>query len=573
MLTNRGGDRVWQLLNVFLAMSFVQVYAGPIQTNVPHLKDVYANDFYIGCLLSYAHIGFSTDPPVSGQGSIVDTNGGYLIQYHMNSMSPGNWMKAQNTVDLAACSTAYAAATTQAQRDSINIHPVVRFQGRLIAQLNWAQRQGFRFRGHTLIWYQQTPGATFFCSGYTGSTRVSKEVMTLRMRFYIREVLRLIHESWPGLLSAMDVVNEAINDNGTDRSASNDWYITFGDNSYIMEAFKWTRHYTDSLNESQIKLYYNDYNSHLSAKADGIVRICGPLFRSGYLDGIGMQDHDALTSPIAAQWIATYNKFDTICTEMAVTELDVNTNAGTNYPSQAILAQQANQYGQLFKCFVERSIFSGRGKIISVSKDGLRDSLTMVLNGASSLWNTQDQCKPAFFAAVNVGIYYNALDSLIKYANALQQSNYTPESWAHFASILTSAINARDQNYSVSVSADTALGLANDSLQIAIEGLVSSGTNVQNTDQSIPKTFALGQNYPNPFNPTTQINYSVPVKGFITLKVYNLLGKEIATLYSGIQQEGNFTMTFNGTGLASGVYFYRLQANNFVDTKKIILMK
>lgn len=102
-----------------------------------------------------------------------------------------------------------------------------------------------------------------------------------------------------------------------------------------------------------------------------------------------------MSSPTAAQWIATYNKFDTICTEMAVTELDVTTASGTNTPSISILTQQANQYGQLFKCFVERSYKSGRGKLISVSKDGLNDQWTFVTNQSTSLWDTKDQCKPA----------------------------------------------------------------------------------------------------------------------------------------------------------------------------------
>ena len=81
-----------------------------IQTNVPALKDVYADDFSIGCLLSYKYIGFEDDPPVPGQLPIVTPNGGYLIQYHMNSMSPGNNMKPQNTVDISASAAAYNAA-------------------------------------------------------------------------------------------------------------------------------------------------------------------------------------------------------------------------------------------------------------------------------------------------------------------------------------------------------------------------------------------------------------------------------------------------------------------------------
>ncbi|MGD1044610.1 MAG: T9SS type A sorting domain-containing protein [Bacteroidota bacterium] len=90
---------------------------------------------------------------------------------------------------------------------------------------------------------------------------------------------------------------------------------------------------------------------------------------------------------------------------------------------------------------------------------------------------------------------------------------------------------------------------------------------------SIPAHYALNQNYPNPFNPTTQIEYSVPERGNISLKVYNLLGEELATLFTGVQQAGNHVATFDGAGLTSGVYFYRLQAGNFSVTKKLVLMK
>jgi GH35 family endo-1,4-beta-xylanase len=269
-------------------------------------------------------------------------------------MSPGNNMKPQNTVDISASAAAYNSAAPGAERDSVDVHPVVRFIPDMIAQLNWAQRQGFTFRGHTLVWHNQTPGTAFFRTGYSATgTRLTKEKMTERMGNYIKEVIRIIHEGWPGLLSAMDVVNEAVNDNGSDRTTNNEWYTTFGDNTFIMKAFELTRQYCQAYGEEQIKLYYNDYSTHVSSKADGIVRVCGPIFRAGYLDGIGMQDHDANASPTAAAWIASYNKFDTICTEMAVTELDVNPGSGT--PSQAALQTQANQYGVLLKCFVERS--------------------------------------------------------------------------------------------------------------------------------------------------------------------------------------------------------------------------
>jgi hypothetical protein len=365
----------------------------------------------------------------------------------------------------------------------------------------------------------------------------------------------------------MDVVNEAVSDNGSDRTTNNEWYTTFGDNSYIMKAFELTRQYCQEYGEEQIKLYYNDYSTHISAKANGIVRVCGPIFRAGYLDGIGMQDHDANASPTAAAWIASYNKFDTICTEMAVTELDVNPGSGT--PSQAALQTQANQYGVLLKCFVERSYRSGRGKIINVSKDGLNDQYAFVAN--ASLWTSADQCKPAFFSVVDVGTNYNALDSLTSYADTLQESNYTPESWSNFANVLASAKNSRDRNYSNTESAGDTLGSAKDNLQTAINSLIITG--IESAAGKSIKSYALEQNYPNPFNPSTIIKYSIPQNGYISLKVFNLQGEEVATLSEGVQQAGTYSVTFDASGLANGVYLYQLKSNGFMETKKLLLLK
>ena len=224
----------------------LQMYAqtgwGKIQTNVPALKDVYAKDFNIGCILSYPHSGFKTDSVVTGQSALIDTNGGYLVKFHMNSMSPGNNMKPQYTVNITSSAAAYNAASTQAAKDSINIHPIISFNSNLIAQLNWVKKQGFTFRGHTLVWYQQTPNELFYTGYSTSRPLVSKDTMILRMDNYFHEVIRLIHESWPGLLSAIDVVNEAIDDNtGKVRTSSNLWYTTFGDSSYVMKAFELAR--------------------------------------------------------------------------------------------------------------------------------------------------------------------------------------------------------------------------------------------------------------------------------------------------------------------------------------------
>jgi len=552
--------------------SFISAQTDTIQTTVPSLKNVYAKDFYIGCILSYRNIGFASDPYVAGQSAVATPNGGYLVKYHMNSMTPGNNMKPQYTVNVSSSAAAYTAAKDSTVRDSINTHPVVYFNGDMIAQLNWVKRQGFTFRGHTLVWHSQTP-TEFFRTGYTSSgAYLTKAKMKERLENYINSVIGLIHANWPSIFSAIDVVNEAIDDGtGRVRATGNEWYSVYGDSTYIMDAFQLARKYTVQYGEVQIKLYYNDYNTDNQTKADGIVRLVTPIYQVGYLDGIGMQNHNSLVVPTAQNFIASYNKFFPICSEMAVTELDVTT--GSSNPSAALLAQQANQYGQLFKCFVERSYRSGRGKIISVTKDGLNDQYTFVASGSTSLWDKNNQCKPAFYAAANVGIYYNALDSLIAYTDSLKQSDYTAASWSKLTTVLTSAKTAKNQYYSVSVSADSALGLAKKNLKAAIDSLVKTSTDVKSVNSNSPKEFALNQNYPNPFNPSTRIRYSVPQDSYLSVKVYNMVGQEVAKLYEGLRHAGTYTAVFDGARLASGVYFCRMQAGNFTDTKKLILCK
>jgi hypothetical protein len=91
--------------------------------------------------------------------------------------------------------------------------------------------------------------------------------------------------------------------------------------------------------------------------------------------------------------------------------------------------------------------------------------------------------------------------------------------------------------------------------------------------QSAPTAYKLSQNYPNPFNPVTKINYALPKSGFVTLKVYDMLGREVVSLVNENKVSGNYSVDFNASNLTSGVYFYRLEVNGFVDTKKMLMIK
>ena len=89
----------------------------------------------------------------------------------------------------------------------------------------------------------------------------------------------------------------------------------------------------------------------------------------------------------------------------------------------------------------------------------------------------------------------------------------------------------------------------------------------------LPEKFELHQNYPNPFNPTTIIKFQISELSFVTLKVYDVLGSEIATLVNEEKSVGGYEVEFDATTLPSGIYFYRLQAGDFIETKKMVLMK
>jgi hypothetical protein len=98
-------------------------------------------------------------------------------------------------------------------------------------------------------------------------------------------------------------------------------------------------------------------------------------------------------------------------------------------------------------------------------------------------------------------------------------------------------------------------------------------TAVETEKVSQPRQFILRQNYPNPFNPSTTITFSLPSKSFVTIKIYDLIGREIATVVSEELGEGSYVRQWSAQGISSGVYFYRIRAGNFVETKKMILLR
>jgi len=108
--------------------------------------------------------------------------------------------------------------------------------------------------------------------------------------------------------------------------------------------------------------------------------------------------------------------------------------------------------------------------------------------------------------------------------------------------------------------------------QIDLDG-TSSYSKIIEIDLTAPFNFALEQNYPNPFNPATTIGFTIPTTSNVSLKIFNVLGKEVTTLVNETKSAGNYSVRFNATGLSSGIYFYKLTTDNFTATKKFTLLK
>ena len=108
--------------------------------------------------------------------------------------------------------------------------------------------------------------------------------------------------------------------------------------------------------------------------------------------------------------------------------------------------------------------------------------------------------------------------------------------------------------------------------QIDYDGTFSYSKVIE-AEFDIPDKYSLSQNYPNPFNPTTKITYTIPKEGKVSVKIFDMIGREVATLVNEEKPVGNYEVTFDATVLPSGVYFYQLKAEKFIETKKLILLK
>ena len=324
----------------------------------------------------------------------VTTTSGYLseedrvtqIKENFNSITMENEMKPESLLDWEG---------SEKSKDGM---PAIK-EETLEKALKAAQEAGIPLRGHTLVWHSQTP-EWFFSKKYDPSKGyVDKATMKKRMESYIKQVLSYCKENYPGVVYAWDVVNEAVGDDGNYRTESM-WYETYGDFSYITDAFTFARKYA----EEGTKLFLNDYNEYMAQKRDLLYAKVVELHDAGILDGVGMQSHWDMDFPSVDLFETALEKYASIDgIEIQLTEIDMHNNDD----SEEGLKKQAERYKEFFDVITKMKR-EGTANITSVTFWGLKDGESWLsgMKGETSyplLFTENMEKKPCYDSILEAG--------------------------------------------------------------------------------------------------------------------------------------------------------------------------
>ena len=308
-----------------------------------------------------------------------------LILQHYNSVTMENAMKPD-----------YILNQKKSQESG---QLVVEFNNDMIQMLDWAKANNMAVRGHTLVWYSQTP-QWIFHEGFDVSKKlVTREVMLARMESLIKQMFeKLTEEGYADLFYAYDVVNEAWMEDGKIRSQMNPWYSIIGDD-YLWYAFYYARKYAPE----NIKLFYNDYNEQF--KTDALEKFIKTLVDEDgnwLIDGIGFQAH-LYTSDSLTDYFKTVDQLSKLGLTIEITELDVGLGAWQKIkqPTAENLAAQGRFYYNLINGIFER-VDNGTLKMDSFTFWGINDGASWRAEYNPLLLDKSFNKKPAFYGACQV---------------------------------------------------------------------------------------------------------------------------------------------------------------------------
>ncbi|CAN5651373.1 hypothetical protein BH10BAC5_BH10BAC5_03720 [soil metagenome] len=269
-------------------------------------------------------------------------------------------------------------------------------------------------------------------------------------------------------------------------------------------------------------------------------------------------DHIYLSTNIGNSWVSILNSPQTI--SMSINQnniylqgsvgISISTNLGANWitrfgPNQGSMSGLAVNENGIYVSVQFGGIYRSTNQGVNWTSIGLNNHLVTALEvfGDNIIAGANDQ-ESGIFLSTNNGL---------NWVNKSQGFNGIPN--FHSFLITNEYVYITTTDYSI--------------WRRSISDIVG----IQNINSGTPSGFSLSQNYPNPFNPTTNINFAIPVQSFVTLKVYDILGKEVKELVNKKLSAGSYSVDFNASEFSSGIYFYSLSANNFQQTKQMLLIK
>ncbi|XTZ16474.1 endo-1,4-beta-xylanase [Micromonospora echinospora] len=334
----------------------------PVQTDIPALRDVLADDFPIGAAISNRQI-------IGDQAT--------LLRRHFSTVTPGNALKWDATQPTEG-------TFRWADAD---------------AQVDFATDNGLAVRGHTLVWHQQTPAWVFTDTDGTPLTSdpADRALLLDRLETHIRTVVGRYGDA----IGVWDVANEVIDENQADGLRRSRWYEITG-LDYLRTAFRVARQVAPTA-----KLYLNDYNTNVPAKRDKLRNLVAQLRAEGVpIDGVGHQMHVNIQWPSVAETEAMLQAFVPLGVDQQVTEMDISiyTNNDESFPTPPAdrLLTQAYRYRDLFALYRRYA-----DELTSVTLWGLADDDTwldtfpVARKDAPLLFDTELQAKPAYWGIVD----------------------------------------------------------------------------------------------------------------------------------------------------------------------------
>ncbi|HTR82463.1 MAG TPA: endo-1,4-beta-xylanase [Bacteroidota bacterium] len=431
---------------------------------------------------------------------------------------------------------------------------------------SYAKTNGFLYKHHNLIWGSQYPSWITSLDSATLYQKIVEWIMLAGQRYPNADFCDVVNEPIHTALPA--IFKTALGGNG---ATGWDWVIT---------AFQLARQYWPNT-----KLLVNEY-SVINGTTDNTtyLQIINLLKDRGLIDGIGVQAHyfevDGGASPSTLK--TNLDKLTATGLPVYISEFDIN---------QPIDSVQSGRYQEFFPIFWEDPGVYGITLWGYVQNQTWKPSTYLITTSGTERpalqWLRQYILKGSVPAAP-------VLISPINIFNAPKLEKFTWHSALHAASyeLQVALDNAFELVLVDTTTADTTASPStalDDTTRFywrvcgidsagpgsySVIGQFTTGTVLAVREEGIlPKGFALSQNYPNPFNPSTMISYQLPVNSFVTLKVYDIAGREVRTLISGSENAGSHAIQFDGSSLPSGVYYYRLRAGNFTSVKKLALIK